>query len=360
MANLFGALNLEDTDLVYNATVGQRAIYDVATAYVAQQNAALDAILGVFVERTTSDHKLKYKLPGGGKLQRGSFAPRSVPAAVKATGEWGVAWPIADYGAAIAGDRVTLAYMTAAELSRHIDTVVIQNVNTVRFEMLYALFQNVSRSFDDPLWDTLTVQPLANGDATVYPPVMGSETEATADHYIESGYAASAISDTNDPIVTIINKLEDQFGSVTGGSDLIVFINNAQTGKISGLTGFVPYYDRNIIPGTQSATVTGAPNVPGKTLGRPTSGAWTVEWRWIPANYMLGINMSAPPPLIKRIDPPATGLANGLALVAEEYEHPFKTSYWSHRFGFGAGNRLNGVVVELGTGGTYTIPTAYQ
>ena len=46
-------------------------------------------------------------------------------------------------------------------------------------------------------------------------------------------------------------------------------------------------------------------------------------------------------------------------MVAQEKKHPIERLTWRHRFGFGVRNRLNGVVMELGTGGTYTIPTAY-
>jgi len=35
-------------------------------------------------------------------------------------------------------------------------------------------------------------------------------------------------------------------------------------------------------------------------------------------------------------------------------------SFWRHRMGYGVANRLNGVVMELAAGGTYTIPTVYQ
>jgi hypothetical protein len=69
--------------------------------------------------------------------------------------------------------------------------------------------------------------------------------------------------------------------------------------------------------------------------------------------------MNAPAPLLERIDPPDTRLSPGLQLVAKEADHPFTSSYYSSRFGYGVGNRLNGVVLELGTGGTYTIPASY-
>jgi hypothetical protein len=359
MSGIFGALGLNDTDRVFQATVGQAVIYQQAADWVAQQNAALNAALSVFVDETTSDYKRRYKLPGGGRLQR--IGPNAQPGATKAYGAWDVAFPLEDFGAQVAGDRVTMAYMTVAELDRHMQTVVAQNVATVRYEALKALFNSTSATFVDPLWGSLTVKRLANGDADTYPPVLGSETEATDTHYLESGYAASAISDTNDPIVTMVDELEEHFGAQTGGSEIVIFCNNAQRAKLQDLTDFDPVIDRYIQPGAQTdvPTLPGG-TLPGRTLGRHNAGAWVQEWRWIPANYLLAVHMGAPRPLVKRRDPEDTGLPPDLAMVAEDAEYPFQASFWSHRFGFGVGNRLNGVAMELGTGGTYTVPTAYQ
>lgn len=361
MPTIYGALSLEDTDRVFNATVGQRAIYDLTTQYVARYRTEQQAAQRIFVEMTTSDHILSYKLPGSGYMQRRGQS--SQPGAIKAGGSWPVAFPLEDFGDAIAQDDVTMAYMTAAELQRHIDTILSRDANTRRLEILRALFTATTRTFIDPLWDSLTIRPLANGTAgELYPPVIGSMTDATENHYLESGYAASAISDTNDPYVTIANELEEHFGTPTGGSNVVVFINSAQTAKTRALTDFVGISDMAITPGAQTTTVN---NLPAdltagswRILGRHEgAGAWVVEWRWIPANYMFGLSLDAPRPLMERVDPADTGLGAGLQLVARDVEFPFETSFWRDRFGYGVGNRLNGVAFELGTGGTYTAPT---
>lgn len=357
MSAIFGALGLNDTDRVFKATVGQRVIYEEAVAYVNRVNAELDRIMAVFVERSTSDHKLRYKLPGGGHLAR--RGPSGRYGAVKVTGYWDVAFPLEDFGAEIAGDDVSMAYMTVQELENHILTVTAKNVNTLRFEMLKALLNNTQDTFSDWLWGSLSIEPLANGDSVVYPPVMGSESEATEDHYLESGYLAANISDSNNPYETIRDDLEHHFGASTGGENIVVFINNAQRAKTEDLTAFDAVPDQYVRVGDNVNVPVGLPNVPGRILGR-VSGCWVVEWRWLPANYMVGLFIEEPAPLIKRVDPADTGLGVGLQLVAEDEEFPFSSSVWRHRFGFGAGNRLNGVVMELGTGGTYSIPSGYS
>jgi hypothetical protein len=358
MASIFGHLNLSDTDYVYNATQGQQAIYDAVIEYTNRVSAELNSSLGVFVDETTSDHKRRYKLPGGGYLEKVNDNGRG--GAVKSYGSWDVAFPLEEFQRSISSNRVGMSYMTVKELDNHVQGVVAANVNTVRFELLKRLFNNVQTSFVDPLWGTLSIEPLANGDSVVYPPVLGVATEATENHYLESGYAASGISDTNNPYTTIKDELEEHFGAMQGNSNIAVFINPAQTPKTEALGDFDTVVDRFISPGANTDLPTNLPaGLPGRIVGR-TNGCWVVEYRWIPSGWALGIHLDAPKPLIRRIDPAATGLGDGLQLVAESAEFPFKSSTWSHRFGFGAGNRLNGVAMEFGNGGSYTVPTAYQ
>lgn len=361
MSAIFGHLNVSDSERVFQATVGQRLIFEAATNWIAQRNAELDEVLALFVERTTSDYKFRYKLPAGGYLQE--RAPDGRLGTVKQYGYWDVALPLRDYGAQVGGNDVDMAYMTIQELDLHLQTVNTQNVNTVRHEVLKALLNNTQDSFSDPLWGTLAVEPLANGDSVVYPPVLGSVTEATDDHYLESGYAAANISDTNDPYVTIVDEIEEHFGAGTGGENIAVLINNAQRAKTEDLTDFEPVPDRFVRPGANISVPMGYERLAriGRVIGRHNHGCWVVEWRFMPANYMQGIHLDAPAPLIRRIDPEDTNLwQGGLHLVAEDAEFPFKGSMWRNRFGIGAGNRLNGVVMELGTGGTYSIPSGYS
>lgn len=358
MATIFGALGINDSERIFNATAGQRAIYDLIQTELARHNADIAAATAVFVEEQTEEFKRRYKLPGGGRMQRRGH--QSPPGAIKASGGWDVAFPLEDFADQIAGNDVDLAYMTAADLDRHIRSIQQRDVNTRRFEILRAILNNTQRSFVDQTGrGTLSIEPLANGDSVVYPPVLGSETEATDNHYLESGYAASAISDSNNPFVTGRDELEEHFGASEGNSNIVAFINNAQRAKTEALTDFDPINDRFTRPGQDTDTLFDLPAVPGRIIGR-TDGVWVAEWRWVPANYIVFIHLDAPKPLIERVDPADTGLGRGLQLVARDLDFPFEASFWRDRFGYGCGNRLNGVVIELGTGGSYTIPTGYS
>ena len=361
MPNVYGALRLADTDYIYTATPGQRVIWDAVQAFIAEQNAALNAVTAVFVERSTEDYTQRYKLPGGGMLQRRGGLTQS--AATKYNAGWDVSFPIEEYGDQIAGDEVSMAYMRAGDLARHIETVTIRNTNTVRWELLRALFGNAARTWADPYGTTadLTIQPLANGDSVTYPPIAGATDGATEDHYLVAGYATASISDSNDPVAGIaVPELEQHFGMQTGGSPIAVFMGTTMRNKIEGLAAVVDVPDRYISPGDDTATPTMTPAaLPGRTFGRHTKGAWLQEWPGIPDDYLLAIHLEAAPPLLRRRDPQATGLPEGLALVSNDTEYPFRAAHWRHRFGFGVGNRLNGVIIQCKASGNYDIPTAY-
>ena len=42
-----------------------------------------------------------------------------------------------------------------------------------------------------------------------------------------------------------------------------------------------------------------------RVIGR-VNGVWVVEWRFVPANYILAIHLDAPKPLMQRVDPADT------------------------------------------------------
>lgn len=355
-SGLIGILGLSDSERTMINRVGQTIMYDAVQQYLDAHNADMQRQIRSFVQGQTTAYQLNYRLPGGGRLDRRGGQAQS--AAGKATGTWTVAFPLEDFGRQLAYTDVDVAYMTVQDLQYHIDNVRIQDMNTRRYEMLRAIFNNTARGFQDEVNGTLTIQPLANGDSVVYPPVVGSESEATDSHYIVSGYTAANISDTNNPFATIREELEEHFGTPGGYGNVCAFVNTAQVSKIELMTDFDPVLDSAIRPGANTAVPEGLPDVPGRVIGR-VSGVWVVEWRWIPANYIYAQDLDMPAPLMERIDLTETGLAPGLQLVAENDRFPFISAHYRDRFGFGIGNRLNGVMMQFKNSGTYDVPAGY-
>jgi len=70
MSAIYGVLNLNDTDRVFLSTIGQNVIYDAVTEVARMHNEEIMAAMNVFVQQETSDHKLRYKLPMNGRMQR--------------------------------------------------------------------------------------------------------------------------------------------------------------------------------------------------------------------------------------------------------------------------------------------------
>ena len=361
--NILGMLNSADSDYVKLHTFGQGLIYDGLQQILGNHNDDVAEARRLFVGMDTWVFQDIYKLAGYGRLQRRGVQSR--PGEVKASGEWTVGYPLEDFGAAIGISTVDWAYMDAREFNRHTETVLTQDMNTHRFEILRCYFNNTARPFVDPggHFPATTVQPLANGDAVIYPPVVGSEVPSSANNYLGVPAAATAITDANNPIPAMVAKLEERFGTPTGGSDIVIFCNNAQTLGIQGLAGFTTVANRFVTYGDLvNLVVTGGiPIRMGRILGE-TNSALIVEWRWIPPGYLLGIHAGAPPALALRHDPPDTGLTTGLQIKAADVEFPFLDYAWTDRFGYGVANRLNGVVTDLTAAGganTYSIPAGY-
>jgi hypothetical protein len=355
MSGIYGILGLQDNDRSFVKTIGQRVVYEATAQMLERYNSELNSFLGWFLEGTVENFKERYKLPGGGRMGRRGRLAR--PDVVKAYGSWDVAYPLEDFAEGLGDDDIAMAYMTIQEYARHLETIFIRNTNRVRYEVLTRLFKNTTNTFVDPIHGSLTIQPLANGDTVVYPPVIGSASEATEDHYLESGYTVANISDTNNPLPTIRDDMEHHFGMNTGGTDIMIFVADNITPYLEDLTSFVPVEDKFVMPGDDSARIQGfGASLPGKLIGR-SNGVWVSEWKHIPDNYMLAIDPAQPKPLKMRVDPSDTGLPQGLTLMAREENMPLTQASWRHRFGFGIGNRLNGVVMEVAAGGTYTIPS---
>ena len=360
MSGIFGALSISDTERAFVNQIGQELVFEAVNQLLAEYNAEVARQTAAFVDRVTESYQTRYLLAGGGKLQQmGTMAPA---AGVKRYGYYDVAFPIRQWGAQLAGNRVDMAYMTLQELDAHLDTIMIQDLNTLRFRILVALFEDTNLSWTDPIHGALTIRRLANTDGTTYPPLAGTESEADDQHYWETvtSYAVTDVSDTQNPAVDLRDEIVEHFGGRGSNErNFVVFHNVDMTPEFAALTGYVPVPDQFIRVGDDTAVPEGWPVIPGRIHGRLT-GAWLSEWAWIPATYALGLLLEVPPPWIMRVDPADTGLTPGLQLVATDSQHPMTGAHYEHRFGLGVANRLSAAIIEISGGnGSYAPPTAY-
>lgn len=359
MSMLAGILNVQDSQHSFVSNVGQALVFDAVNQVLADYNADVTKAMSVLVQQDTEKFKFRHLLPGGGKLQRmGRQAPA---AAVKRYGYNDVALPLRQWGAEMAGSRVDMAYMTIEELDAHLDTIMIQDLNTLRWRILTAIFEDTTLTYDDEHHGDLTIKHLANGDADLYPPVLGSETEAIDDHYREAGYTVAAIADANNPVVTLRDEIAEHYGGIgSRGREFVYFHGADQTAYLAAITGYVANSDQFVAIGAATDDVRFYPqNVPGRLHGR-LSGAWLSEWDgWCPDTFGFMVLMTVPAPLYRRVDPAATGLGRGLQLVATDVNHPMHRASYENRYGIAVVNRLPAAVIKVTEDATYAPPTAY-
>lgn len=362
MATGFGLAQLSTSDYAFTrvTTIDKALLYDAVNEYVMQAEMHMRGLAGLFVEGQTTRYTDRYQLPMGGMMS--AWSGEDKPAAKKRKGKWDVAFPLYRWAETLAMTTEDYAYMTGAEFRAHIDGMLTMYSNRRRHQILRRIFKNTNDTVEDEHNGvSLTVKPLANGDTDVYPPVNGSDAEATADHYVETGYAATAMSDTNNPYRDVISDLlTTRFGRQTGGIPIATLINKAERAETEALSSFVPYVPSAVNAGVNTDSIN-MPNkpIPGEIIGYIDS-TWVAVNDWIPANYAVGVYLNTPAPLKERISPPDTNLGSGLQLENASADWPFLYNNWVARFGVGTGNRLAAVVVEFGTGGTYSIPSAYQ
>jgi hypothetical protein len=348
MSTIYGALGISDVNTTVN-TVGQQLIFDELNTFAARVEADLNLMSSMFVQGDTTDHSETYLLPAGGMMQDANEFTR--PGAIKRSGELSVAFPIEDARDQVAASDIAIAYMNGPQLDAHMRSVEMRYANWKRFRILKALFNETNETFADPLRGSLTIRRLANGDGTLYPPVIGATAEAQEDHY--SGINNATISDTFNPFALASADLSEHFGE----GQKVAFINSAQEATTKALTDFydaVPQYV-TLGNGTAFASVNGLP-APGRFIGAANQQAIFV-WDYIPAGYVLSVDAAQPAPLKRRLDIPTE--LQGLQLVATQQEYPLTGSFWRAREGYGAANRLNGVVIHIAASASYTIPALY-
>ncbi len=358
MSGLFGNAFRSSTDDTFINTAGQQIIFDEANNFLVRFQDDFEQMISVFVGESTEIYTELFKLPGGGRMsERGRGGGAS---SVRPFGQWTVAYPLRDYAEQLAGDKRDFAHMTVGEFRLHMENIAIRYMNEARYRVLRRLLNNVATTFKDRLKGDLTIQPLANGDSAKYPPTDDSETDATEDHYLASEYTADNISDTNNPIVTMVAELDEHTGGpATGDENIAVFCNKAQSEQLKALTNFTEVPPNFITVGDNVDVPNRLPAAPGKVLGYG-DGAWIIQWSKIPANYLLGINLDEVAPLKRRFEPAATGLPRGLQLVTTNELFPMQHSIWEAIEGYGVANRLNGVVMFLTASSSYTIPTDFD
>lgn len=352
MANqvLYGWENLQDMLDARITGTNQEAVNDAVEKSLAEYNRQLDSLTGLFVERTTN-YTERYAETGAASLQPLDNNGRALP--IKPAGYYDLAYPIQQGGAAWGANYVTKTKMSIGDAQRATALLTSADTRWMRDRILSAILSSATWTYPDPLYGNLTVQPLANGDAVTYGLATGADTVATDTHQLAQANAIGTGADNPFPIIyTELMEHPENSG------DVIVFIPTGLKATTTALTTFHPTADANITPGSTTAVVNGTPGVsiPGMLLGYEEGKVWIVEWRSLPANYMIAVTTGGSKPVGMREDPETE--LQGFNKVADRDNHPFYESQWLRRAGFGARNRVGAVAYRIGNA-SYAVPSGY-
>ena len=339
LRSIFG--NRLDTE---NIPVVRQAI----DATLAEYNRQHNAILAIFADPTTG-FKRSFKTLQGARLQPLDEFGRARP--IQGRGKYDIAFPIRDAGTAWGATHKAKAKMTVEDANDITAQAVMADRIWVRDQLLAALFTDANYDYEDEEHGTLTVMPLANGDAVTYLKV-GTTNSVTDNHFVGN---ASAISDAADPFDGI---RQDLIEHGENGGEVVTLVASNLVASIKALTAFYEKSDPDIRQGLGTAILTGSlgMQLPGTVIGKHSAGVWIAEWPTLPDSYMVSFMTGGQRALAMRQEPEAA--LQGFYLAGERDDFPYREQQWARHLGFGAQNRV-GARVDLIGNGTYSEPTGY-
>lgn len=215
----------------------------------------------------------------------------------------------------------------------------------------------------------VTVYKMWNGDGQIPPYFKTYIFDGTHNHYITSG--SSALNTA--AFQAAETHLYHHGYSLINGYQLVLLVNR-QEGIVLRGARVVNGWEYDFIPSANSGggvILPASMGIVGQPQGNGNTGipsmigtygpAFVVEEDYIPAGYFLLLasrgaeNLGNPIGIREH----ANASARGLKLIGGDDNYPLVDSFYRHGFGTGVRHRGGGVICQITTGGTYTIPAAY-
>jgi hypothetical protein len=270
------------------------------------------------------------------------------------TGHYDVAFPLQGAGTAWGDNRVSRALMTVADANRYTLEAQDKDSDWMVRHMLAATFDNAAWTFVDALYGSLTIRPLAlASDSITY--VRAGGAMSTDTHHLAQ---AAGIADATNPFQTIYDELMEH---PSNSGPVVCYIPNGLVASVRALTNFIPVPNPMIRYGIGSDQYAGPTN-PGfgeEVLGT-VDRCVIVQWRALPANYILA-HAQGGGPILKMREYPAAEL-QGFFPEFDDKDGNLRETRMLRYAGFGVSNRIGAVVymVTSGNGSTYAIPSGYD
>lgn len=307
----------------------------------------------------------------------GDFEPASEygqPVGIKGGARFNRGYDFQFYDLAVRYTWMFIAEADGAQL-RNLNNQALEADNRLLFtKVMKTIFNstNLVGTADSNI--PVNVYKFYNADGEVPPQWKNTTFTGSHSHYLTSG----AASITTAALTALEDDLMSHGYGVQNGTKLVLWVNR-QEGKIIRtfrVTGGAPY---DFIPGENFGGGVYLP-VNGGIVARPAGGGavtssgfqgqigtygpfHVVEEDYIPAGYVVALASGGPDALnnpigIRQHKNPAY---RGLKIIpGQRSDYPLLDSFYRRGFGTGVRQRGAGIVMQITTNGSYTIPTIYQ
>lgn len=337
--------------------IGVEAI-NVAIAEEAMMwNRIADLEFEAFV-KMDSTPEFKVKLPGNRHMQ--PIAVDGNPRPQTVTGSYQVGFPVFGYGDAIGFTRDTKNTMTVQDVKDQVDGILTGDAKNKETRLLRAMLFSDEWTFEDKSRAALpdvTVKPFANDDTVVY--TRWGEDAAIDDHYLAQ---AAAISDDANPYPTIFEELREHPSNfIAQNGQVVTYIASSLVTTTEALATLAEVKNDLIIPGISSDRVDDAilqwVGFGDRVIGLD-SGNIIVEWKSLPAGYMISYAPNATVKICNMRERPESGMKD-LFIEENEGDGNFSETRFLRFFGIGVLNRIGGLAYQIGNA-TYENPTGFD
>ena len=331
------------------AQVGFERVFTAIQESFAYHSTQMDAWLAVMAFATTGYSK-RFEDPAAGSLQPTTGMGTPLPSQFE--GYYDVAFPMHFGTKGYGADRYVRPKMTVEEVNKFTVLMLQADAKSVKRALRDRLLDSVTYTYTDPEFGALSIKGLANGDTDTYVGLEGAA--ATANHYIAQ---AAAIADATNGLDTGRDLIRNYPSQQEG--EVVCHAATNQLDAIKGLQDFVPVDDPRILRGTSADTIAaGFPADDIRGYGREIIGraaeCWIVDTPDIPSNYnhfrILGVNDA--------IAMRQHAEAESVGFQVNEYDVDGNTkAIQGYRaVGFGAMNRIAGVLLRTGNG-SWAVPS---
>lgn len=363
MTTQYGIIGSANVQSELITTFGVEAVMSDIVLATQEYNRQIDRLMSSWAMDTVN-HQVRHYLPSYSTLQ--PLDDFGNPKPQNETGYFDAAFPIYGGGKAWGTNRVSRSLMTVEQASRQTSAVFRADADWIRRHMLAATVTNTTRTYQDELYGSLTVQPLANdtgaGDGVTY--VRRDGTSAIDNHYLAQ---TNAIADgTDNPFPAIYTELDEH---PSNSGPYVAYVASDLVTSIEGLTDLIEPDDPTLITSTNTTRLVLQLNPDiskhgqldqvilfgQRYIGR-VNGVHIVEWSSMPSGYMTVHATGAGQFLGKRQYPTADLM--GLFPEMADIDGNTMVNRFLRYCGFGVMNRVAALVYQIGNA-TYQIPTGY-